>query len=131
MTNARTEPLLRWQRSLYDQNHRERRTLLVHALTNPVFILGNIAMISGIFTGGWPSLAGLVATVIAIAAQGRTHAHEAVAPVPFDGPLDALARILAEQWVTFPRFVVDGGFARAWRAGPIAVARAKDSAAGL
>ena len=24
-------------------------------------------------------------------------------------------RILAEQWITFPRYVLSGGFARAWR----------------
>jgi hypothetical protein len=26
-----------------------------------------------------------------------------------------IARLLVEQWITFPRFVVSGGFARAWR----------------
>jgi hypothetical protein len=40
-----------------------------------------------------------------------------VKPVPFRGPLDVLVRIFAEQFVTFPRFVLTGGLARAWRRG--------------
>jgi hypothetical protein len=51
-----------------------------------------------------------------MAVQGRGHRLEKNAPVPFRGPLDVLARIFVEQWVTFPRFVLSGGFARAWRA---------------
>jgi hypothetical protein len=35
--------------------------------------------------------------------------------VPFEGPLDVLSRIVLEQWITFPRFVLSGSFARAWR----------------
>ena len=49
-------------------------------------------------------------------AQGRTHRLERTAPSPFRGPGDVVARIFAEQWFTFPRFVASGGFARAWRA---------------
>ena len=28
---------------------------------------------------------------------------------------DWAARLFVEQWVTFPRYVLSGGFARAWR----------------
>jgi hypothetical protein len=113
---GRSQPLLQWQRSLYDDNHTGRGTLLVHALTNPLFLLGNLALVTSPVTSLWAALAGLAMMAVAMAAQGKTHARERVAPVPFDGPLDAAARIFAEQWVTFPRFVMDGGFARAWRA---------------
>ncbi len=112
----RTQPLLPWQRSLYDDNHRDRATLVAHALTNPVFLLGNIALVSAPFTSPWAALGGLTLMVLAMAAQGRAHARERVPPVPFEGAFDAAARIFAEQWITFPRFVIDGGFARAWRA---------------
>lgn len=111
----RTQPLLAWQRSLYDDNHTTRRSLVVHALTNPMFIAGNLALAAAPFASGWLALTGALMSVVAIAAQGRAHAREPVAPVPFDGPADAVARIFAEQWITFPRFVIDGGFARAWR----------------
>ena len=36
-------------------------------------------------------------------------------PVPFAGPLDVVARIFGEQWLSFPRYVLSGGFAKAWR----------------
>ncbi|MFY0580939.1 hypothetical protein ACN28S_47860 [Cystobacter fuscus] len=68
------------------------------------------------FTSFAWALPGVVAMVGAMAAQGRGHRMESVAPVPFRGPWDVLARIFAEQWVTFPRFVLSGGFARARRA---------------
>jgi hypothetical protein len=38
-----------------------------------------------------------------------------VRPVPFAGPVDVVSRIFAEQLITFPRFVLSGQFARAWR----------------
>jgi hypothetical protein len=53
---------------------------------------------------------------LAVALQGRGHAVERTSPAPFRGPLDVVARLFAEQWITFPRFVLSGGFARAWRA---------------
>ncbi len=66
---------------------------------------------------GWWRLGGLdiVGMVTSIALQGVGHRHEPVPPEPFRGPLDAVARILCEQWVTFPRFVLSGGWFRAWR----------------
>lgn len=35
--------------------------------------------------------------------------------MPFRSPFDVLARLVVEPWVTFPRFVLSGGFVRAWR----------------
>jgi hypothetical protein len=35
--------------------------------------------------------------------------------VAFRGPGDFLARFFAEQWFTFPRYVLSGRFADAWR----------------
>jgi hypothetical protein len=107
--------LLSWQWSLYADGHRDRQNLLVHALTAPFFLGGSLAVVSTPLIG-LGGLMGLVAMVGAMALQGRTHRLEATPPVPFRGPLDVLARIFAEQWVTFPRFVLSGGFARAWRA---------------
>jgi hypothetical protein len=53
--------------------------------------------------------------LVALLAQGRGHRNEEVKPQPFRGPFDFVVRFLAEQWLTFPRYVVTGGFARAWR----------------
>jgi hypothetical protein len=107
--------LLARQLSGYPDAHADRRNLLIHALTVPLFLLGNCAVLAAPWTNGWFSLAGITLTVTAIGLQGRGHARELRRPVPFSGPLNALLRIFAEQWITFPRFVLSGGFSRAWR----------------
>jgi hypothetical protein len=108
--------LLRWQWSLYADGHHDRRNLALHAVTNPLFIAGSIALVSSPLAGGRVAVIGLVAMLAALVAQGRGHKLEQAAPVPFRGPADFVARFFAEQWITFPRFVLSGAFARAWRA---------------
>jgi len=112
----RSEKLLPWQWKLYADNHAARRNLLLHVASVPVFQLGTVCLVTAPFTSLAWALPGALALVGAMAIQGRGHRLERVAPVPFRGPLDVLARIFAEQWVTFPRFVLSGGFTRAWRA---------------
>ncbi|ADO70555.1 hypothetical protein [Stigmatella aurantiaca] len=111
----RAEKLLPWQWKLYAGNHAARRNLLLHMLSVPVFQLGTVALVTAPFTSLMWAIPGVVAMVGAVAVQGRGHRGEPVAPVPFLGPWDVVSRIFAEQWVTFPRFVLSGGFARAWR----------------
>jgi hypothetical protein len=109
-SHARRGPLLAWQLEHYPHNHVDRRNLVIHVVTVPIFMLGTLALLAGLVTLGWPlALAGLLAMPLAVAAQGRGHARERVAPIPFAGPLDVVARIAAEQWITFPRFVLRGG----------------------
>lgn len=116
MTDDRGGSLLSWQWSLYPDGHRDRRNLRVHALTVPVFQLGTLALLGGGLVSAWIPGLGFAAMAGAMMAQGRTHRLERTRPVPFRGPGDVVARILAEQWFTFPRFVASGGFTRAWRA---------------
>jgi hypothetical protein len=59
-------------------------------------------------------VAGLAAMFTAVAAQGAGHRRE-TPPAPFRGPTDFVARFFAEQWVTFPRYVLSGEFGKAWR----------------
>ena len=42
----------------------------------------------------------------------RNRRRERETPVPFDGAVDFVSRFVAEQWVTFPRFVLSGGWYR-------------------
>lgn len=118
MTIAREgTSLLAWQLAGYPDAHRSRKNLLVHALTNPLFIGGGLSLVASIaMLDPWIAL-GASAMPIAMIAQGWGHRQEVSPPAPFRGPLDVLLRIFAEQWITFPRFVLSGGFARAWRAG--------------
>jgi hypothetical protein len=114
MKHERAHGLLAWQWGLYEEAHRNRRNLLVHALTVPVFMLGTSALIAAPIVSAWLALAGLAAMAFAMALQGQTHRLERTPPASFQGPLDVIARIMAEQWITFPRFCLTRGFARAW-----------------
>lgn len=108
--------LLSWQLAAYPEAHRDRRNLALHLATVPIFAAGLAAAIAGVLMlSPWITGAGIAAAIAVVALQGRGHSREAHPPAPFSGPLDVLVRILAEQLITFPRFVVSGGFARAWR----------------
>ena len=105
--------LLAWQWSDYPAKHRDRGNLLLHIVAVPLFQLGTLAL-------AWAAVAGsirvgpvaLFAMVAALVLQGRGHRREPEAPTPFDGAGDFLSRFVAEQWVTFPRFVLSGGWLR-------------------
>jgi phage terminase small subunit len=114
----RSAGLLAWQWNLYPDNHRDRRNLLLHVLTVPFFQIGTLLLVTSLLGSLWSALPGALFMAGAVVAQGRGHKVEKAAPVPFRNPFDALARLFVEQWVTFPRFVLSGGFARAWRAAP-------------
>jgi hypothetical protein len=113
--NTREGGLLRWQWSLYPAGHRDRRNLALHVATAPLFLGGTCALVLSPALGLGPALGGLGAMLVALIAQGRGHKLEEARPAPFLGPLDAVRRFFAEQWVTFPRYLLSGGFAAAWR----------------
>lgn len=105
--------LLAWQWSDYAAKHRDRGNLLLHIVAVPLFQLGMLALVWAAVTGSARgALAALIAMAVAVALQGRGHRREGEAPTPFDGPGDFLTRFVAEQWVTFPRFVLSGGWHR-------------------
>lgn len=108
--------LARWQWEGYADYHRSRANLLLHIVVVPLFLAGNIALVLALLARSWPAaIAGVVAMVVSVALQGRGHGKEPTPPVPFSGPANAVSRILLEQWVNFPRFVLSGGWARALR----------------
>jgi hypothetical protein len=112
---GREESLVPWQWSNYPHAHRDRRNLLVHILTVPMFMAGTVAVPLAAALHWALAPAGLAAMALAMALQGRTHKLEERPPEPFLGPGDVVGRIFAEQWINFPRFVASGRFARAWR----------------
>ena len=108
--------LLRWQWDGYPRNHAGRFNLLLHVLVVPVFLVGNVVLVVAILRGSWlAAVLGGAAMAMSVALQGRGHARERVAPEPFTGAANALGRIFVEQWITFPRFVLSGGWLAAWR----------------
>lgn len=122
--NTTEQSLLGCQWANYGNAHRDRLNLALHAATVPLFWIGTCALALAPVTNFSWAIVGLVALPLPVVAQGRGHRGEAVAPAPFRGPGDFLARIFAEQWITFPRYVLTGGFARAWREAATERARA-------
>ena len=109
-------PLVKRQWSDYTRTHRSRRNLLIHLAAVPAFVAANTALIASLLLGMW-STAALAVVVMAASLvwQGLCHRGEPERPEPFTGPADAVVRILLEQWVTFPRFALSGGWTRALR----------------
>jgi hypothetical protein len=100
----------------YGQYHQTRRNLLVHIVAVPLVLVGSVLVLAGLLIQmWWFALGALALSLLAFAAQGVGHKGEPIPPVPFTGAGNALARIVVEQWVTFPRFVVSGGWAENYR----------------
>ena len=105
--------LLSWQWRGYSANHRDSVNLLIHILAVPAFLAGILALVTLSLRGQWiGALVALLVSLAAFALQGIGHKREPVAPEPFAGPGDFIARIFAEQFITFPRFVLSGQWAR-------------------
>jgi len=106
--------LLRWQWEDYPRYHQSRFNLQLHIVVVPLFLLGNIALLLAVLQGSWFIAAlALTTMVVSVVAQGRGHAKEPVPPEPFTSKSNAVSRIFCEQWVTFPRFVISGGWSSA------------------
>lgn len=113
-----TPSMLNVQHAGYARYHQSRANLLLHIVFVPLFLAGNVALLLALFERRWLlALGAVILTAFSLALQGRGHRSEAVPPEPFTSPRNAIARIFLEQWVTFPRFVLSGGWARALRGG--------------
>lgn len=111
------DKLLAWQFALYPEGHTTRLNLAIHLVTVPMFHMGLLTLVLGLATwSGFTLMSAFVVLATVVVLQGVGHRREPTAPVPFDGPLDGASRLLVEQLVTFPRFVLSGGFVRAWLA---------------
>jgi hypothetical protein len=113
---VRLGELASWQARGYGQYHQTRRNLLVHIVAVPLFLVGNALVLGAILVQAWGlALGSLALSLLAFAAQGLGHKGEPIPSVPFTGAGNAVARIVVEQWVTFPRFVLSGEWAESYR----------------
>lgn len=108
--------LARWQWSDYARFHQDPTSLRLHILSVPVFWLSVLSLIS------WPwhhsvlaTVLGLLALPVVLALQGLGHRRERHAPTPFTSPANAVARLMLEQLVTLPRFILSGQAVRLLR----------------
>lgn len=106
--------------SAYARYHQSRPNLLLHIVLVPAFLAGNVTLLIALCGRHWLLAIGAVAvTALSVALQGRAHRGEPVPPEPFTSAANAVVRIFREQWVTFPRFVLSGGWSRALARRPI------------
>jgi len=113
MSAERAGGVLAWQWRDYSRRHHDRVNLLIHMMAVPAFIGGTLAAVTQVLQAQWFGASVAIAfAAAAFAVQGIGHKRERVAPEPFAGPGDFAARVFAEQFVTFPRFVLVGQWAR-------------------
>ena len=95
----------------YARYHHDRTNLLIHLVAVPVFMLANVLIVVGALqlSGAWLA-AGVVAVLLAVALEGAGHRREPIPPEPFSSAGNFIARFFVEQWVTFPRFLLSGGW---------------------
>jgi phage terminase small subunit len=78
--------------------------------------VGVLLMICGVFSLNLGNFAiGIIGLLAALGLQRHGHSLEAQASEPFSDRKDAVSRLLVEQFLTFPRFFLSGGWWRAWR----------------
>jgi hypothetical protein len=95
----------------YVVGHQNRTNMLIHIVAVPTFILGALLAVGGAVGARWIGLIiGVVLLATSLAAQGVGHKYEQVPPKKFDGPLDFVKRIGREQFYTFPKYVLTGGW---------------------
>lgn len=87
---------------------------MIYIVAVPLFLLGTVTLVVAAVELSFVLLAlAIGCIVVAVALQGRGHRLEAVPPEPFSGPLNFVSRLFLDQWVTFPRFVITGGWGAA------------------
>ncbi|MCC6333450.1 MAG: terminase [Myxococcales bacterium] len=109
--------LIHWQWQGYPEFHRNRLNLWIHLFAVPAFIASSASLVLAVVMLQWSSaVAALVSLALAFGLQGFGHQREETPAIPFTGPGDAVTRIFVEQFVSFPRFVLSGGWLKALRA---------------
>jgi Protein of unknown function (DUF962) len=105
------EKFLQWQWSGYSAAHQNRTNLLLHLVAVPLFMSATLLAVYALVEFSLKALVGAaLGFLVSLMAQGLGHRLEATPPEPFRGVFDFILRLFAEQWITFPRFVLTGGW---------------------
>ncbi|NJM27201.1 MAG: DUF962 domain-containing protein [Pseudanabaena sp. RU_4_16] len=105
--------LLQWQWNGYSEAHQNKSNLIVHIFAVPLFIAAIFGIAIAIFR--FSLLLGVISLttiILSLALQKKGHSFEENQPPTFKGFWDFLLRLLAEQFITFPRFLFTGEWRR-------------------
>ena len=106
--------LIAWQWKDYHQFHQSKVNLIIHIITMPIFALATLATVFFAIQLNWlAALGSIFAVIVAFGLQGIGHAQEKNPSIPFASPAQAIKRILLEQFVSFPKYLLTGGFSKA------------------
>lgn len=102
---------IRWQWSGYRATHQNKTNLLIHLIAVPLFMAATVMAVSALVSLSVSLLvASMLGLVLSLIMQRIGHQREPLQPEPFHGGVDFACRILIEQWITFPRYVLTGGW---------------------
>lgn len=111
--------MLNKQWSDYSERHRNKVNLLIHIVTVPLVWIATIQSVGALLLMLMPGVAGIgilfwaiVLVAIALFAQRHGNSMEAIKPAPFTNAKDFAMNAAAEQFVTFPQFVLTGEWLR-------------------
>jgi hypothetical protein len=79
-----------------------------------MFVSASVVLVVALLRTAAASTA-LAALLLLTSLVLQGHRAEQHAPAPFTSPLNPVVRILCEQWLTFPRYVRSGRWARGSR----------------
>ena len=88
--------------------HKNGTNLFIHLFAVPLFVIGNLLVVPGIFFNHWLLLAAPFCVAVSLALQKLGHSLELVPVHPFMGARDFLRRLYAEQFCNFWRFLLSG-----------------------
>ena len=102
----------------YSDRHRNKVNLLIHIVTVPLVWWSTFLIIGGLLlmllgVGGlkfWVYAAVFIG--LSLFAQSYGNGMEAIKPKPIGSPKDFAMNAIAEQFITFPRFVLSGDWLR-------------------
>ena len=102
----------------YETFHQDRVSIWLHLFSVPLFWFGLLAIASTPWHESWfIALLGVAIWPIVFAVQGKGHKREVNPAKPFTSFGNAMARLVVEQLVTFPRYVLSGQASQCLRAG--------------
>lgn len=111
--------LIQWQWDEYHDFHGNKTNLLIHIFAVPALLLAQIALVLSLLQNMYiTAFLSSIVVALSFAVQGIGHKKEKNPSIPFSSPLNAIARLMVEQWINFPRFVLSGGWWKAFKAAP-------------
>lgn len=108
--------MIRQQFADYPRVHTDRRNLAIHLFAVPLLWSGLAVAGAALWHGGlWAIAAGVALIVGSLALQAFGHKLEPERAAPFSEPIHFTLRLISENLIVFPTFVLSGAWWRAWR----------------